>query len=302
MNSVRCAVNVLSEGKQVAVISALCEGVSIRATARLVGVDKDSVMALGVKVGNGCAALHGSLMRGLRVSRLELDEVWSYIRKKRRNVTEDDPEEYGDMYVFLGMDGTGKAIISWLVGKRNGRNAKQFVDDLRSRVVGEPEICTDGFPAYRAAINLAFENADYGIVDKQMVVVAGGPDDDHYYAREVLVKVDRQAISGSPRHISTSYIERANLTLRMSQRRFTRQSSGFSKKFENHCAAVSLFVMNYNFCRIHEALRITPAMQLNATDRVWSVSELIQAALSGKVQERVSRYKTHLRVIDGGKE
>ncbi len=293
--------NVLPAEKQAAVVAALCEGVSVRATSRLHDVHKNTILRLGLKVGQGCTALHGKLFKNLQVNRIELDEVWSFVKKKRRNVTAEDPDDYGDQYIFIAMDSTGKAILSWLVGKRTARNTMRFVDDLRDRVVGEPEISTDGFPAYQRAIDLAFENSAHGIVDKQVVVIAGGPDSDNYYARETLVKVERTTVKGTPNHISTSYIERQNLTLRQSQRRMGRMSSGFSKKFENHCAAVSLYVLHYNLCRVHETLRITPAMQLGVTDHIWSVSELIAAALSGEIQNRVEREKARFRVIQGGR-
>jgi IS1 family transposase len=259
-------------------------------------------MRLGLRVGQGCAVLHGLIMTNLRVSRVELDEVWSFVKKKRRNMTEDDPDTVGDQYIFIAMDGTGKAILSWLVGKRNGRNTQKFIDDLRVRVLGEPEISTDGFPAYMPAIERAFQSCSHGIVDKQIVIVAGGPDSDHYYARETLVAVKRNAARGTPTHISTSFIERQNLTLRMSQRRLTRLSNGFSKKYENHCAAVALYAMHYNFCRIHETLRITPAMHLGVTDHAWSIGELMRTAMTGKVQNRVDQVTGRFRVIDGGKE
>jgi hypothetical protein len=149
----------------------------------------------------------------------------------------------------------------------------------------------------------AFDGAaHHGIVDKQEVVIAKGPDAAKYYAKQVLVKVERTAISGSPQMISTSFIERQNLTLRMSQRRLTRLSNGFSKKYENHCAAIALYVMHYNFCRVHEALRITPAMHLGITDHVWPISELIAAALNGETQMRVLQELRGFRVIQGGKE
>ena len=134
-----------------------------------------------------------------------------------------------------------------------------------------------------------------------MVVIAGGPDSDHYYAKETLVKVERTALRGVPAHISTSFIERQNLSLRMGQRRLTRLSNGFSKKYENHCAAVALYVAHYNFCRVHETLRITPAMQLGITDHIWTISELIKNALSGDVQDRVQHAKHRFRVIEGGR-
>ena len=283
-------------------IAALCEGVSIRATERLTGIHRDTIMRLGVKVGQGCNALHGRLMVNLHVSRCELDEVWSFVKKKRRSVQEDDPETVGDQFIYLAMDSTGKAIISWLVGKRNTRNTISFVADVRHRVLGNPEISTDGYAPYIRAVDEAFEGtASHGIVDKQEVIIAKGPDADKYYAKQVLVKVERTAISGDPRAISTSFIERQNLTLRMSQRRLTRLSNGFSKKYENHCAAIALYVTHYNFCRVHEALRITPAMQLGITDHVWSVSEMVHSALTGEIQDKVRQVLSAFQVIQGGK-
>ena len=292
----------LSNDQQSAVIAALCEGVSIRATERLTGIHRDTIMRLGVKVGQGCNALHGKLMVNLHVSRVELDEVWSFVKKKRRSVQESDPDTVGDQFIYLAMDSSSKAILSWLVGKRSTRNTINFVRDVRYRVLGNPEISTDGYTPYIRAVDEAFDGSGvHGIVDKQEVIIAKGPDADRYYAKQVLMKVERTAISGDPRHISTSYIERQNLTLRMSQRRMTRLSNGFSKKYENHCAAVALYSAHYNFCRVHEALRITPAMQLGLVDHVWSVSELINAAMAGEMQSRVREELARFRVIPGGK-
>jgi IS1 family transposase len=292
----------LSEDQQSAVIAAICEGVSIRATERLTGIHRDTIMRLGVKVGQGCNALHGKLMVSLHCSRVELDEVWSFVKKKRRNIREDDPDTVGDQFVFLAMDSTSKAIISWFVGKRSTRNTIDFVRDVRHRVLGNPEISTDGYAPYVRAVDEAFNGSGiHGIVDKQEVIIAQGPDADRYYAKQVLMKVERTAISGDPRHISTSYIERQNLTLRMSQRRMTRLSNGFSKKYENHCAAIALYAFHYNFCRVHEALRMTPAMQLGLTDHVWKVSELANAAVTGEIQDRVKSELGGWRVIQGGK-
>jgi IS1 family transposase len=258
-------------------------------------------MRLGAKVGEGCAVLHGRLMANLHVSRIEMDEVWSFVKKKKRNVRADDPDTVGDQFIYLAMDSTGKAILSWVVGKRSMRNTITLAQDVRRRVLGNPEISTDGYAPYIRAVDEAFDGqASHGIVDKQEVIIAQGPDAEKYYAKQVLMKVERTAISGSPAHISTSYIERQNLTLRMSQRRLTRLSNGFSKKYENHCAAVALYAAHYNFCRVHEALRITPAMQLGVTDHVWTITELVTAALTGEIQERVSREHRVFRVIQGG--
>jgi hypothetical protein len=169
-------------------------------------------------------------------------------------------------------------------------------------VLGRPEISTDGYPPYLKAVDLAFDGeASHGIVDKQTIFLARDGDSDRYYAREQLVAVKRTAVRGDPRHISTSYIERQNLTLRMSQRRLTRLSNGFSKKYENHCAAIALYATHYNFCRVHETLRITPAMHLGITDHVWTMSELLDAALSKGAQMQVKKTLGQLRIIPGGK-
>jgi len=296
-------VNILASDKQSAVIAALCEGLSLRSVSRLLDVHRDTAMRLGVKVGQGCTAIHGKLMVNLRVSRIELDEVWSFVKKKRRNVTETDPDTVGEQYIYLAMDGTGKAIISWLVGKRNYRSSQRLVDDVQFRVLGTPEVSTDGYGPYLKAVDLAFlGKAPHGVVDKQTVIVAKGPDaGGDYYAKETLVAVKRTAVNGTPSHISTSFIERQNLTLRQSQRRLTRLSNGFSKKYENHCAAIALYATHYNFCRVHETLRITPAMQLGITDHVWTISELVHAALSDGAQMQVKRARGAFRVIEGGK-
>jgi IS1 family transposase len=291
----------LSLDQQSAAIAALCEGVSIRSTERLTGIHRDSIMRLGVKVGQGCTAVHGKLMVDLHVARIELDEVWSFVKKKRRNVSETDPDTVGDQFIYLAMDSTGKAILSWLVGKRSARNTMRFVEDLRHRVLGVPTFNTDGYQPYQRAVDVIFDPSPHGIVDKQTVMIATGPDSPKYYSRETLVKVERLPVKGAPSHISTSFIERQNLTLRMGQRRLTRLSNGFSKKYENHCAAIALYATHYNFCRVHETLRITPAMQLGVTDHIWSVGEMITAALSGEIQERVERAKERFRVIQGGR-
>lgn len=293
--------NVLSREKQAAVIAALCEGVSLRTVSRLHDVHRDTAMRLSVAVGQGCTAIHGKLMVNLQVSRMELDEVWSFVKKKRKLVEANDPDTVGDQYIFLAMDSTSKAILSWLIGKRNYRNAQRFVDDVRFRVLGRPEISTDGYAPYLKAVDLAFDGeASHGIVDKKTIFLAGDGDSDRYYVKEQLVAVKRTTVSGEPRQISTSYIERQNLTLRMSQRRLTRMSNGFSKKYENHCAAVALYATHYNFCRVHETLRVTPAMHLGITDHVWAISELIDAALSKGAQMRVKKAQSQFRVIEGG--
>ena len=164
-------VNILLREKQVKAIAALCEGVSIRATERLTGVNRGTILSLGVRVGDGCAVLHDAMMRGLHVSRIELDEAWSFVAKKQRHLKPNDPDDFGDQYAFLALAGAGKAIISWRVGKRNGENCRAFLADLRARVLGAPEISSDGFPAYPDAVERAFGiECTFGTIEKHYAV------------------------------------------------------------------------------------------------------------------------------------
>jgi IS1 family transposase len=260
-------------------------------------------MRLAVKIGEGCSKLHGGMMRDLQVGRIELDEIWSYVGKKQRKIVEGDSDMVGDQYTFIALAGSAKAIITYRTGKRTRINTEVFCDDLRARVVGQPEISADGFQPYPWAVALAFgENANFGVIEKHYAV-NGTPEASRRYSPGKVVGVSKNAVFGKPAHISTSYVERQNLTLRMSQRRFTRLTNGFSKTYLNHCAAVALYVMHYNFCRVHEALRVTPAMQLGVTDHVWTISELVEKALTGLVTEKPQGRKIGaFRVIDGGRE
>ncbi|HEX3431566.1 MAG TPA: IS1 family transposase [Rhizomicrobium sp.] len=276
--------NVLPREKQIAVIAALCEGVSIRATERLTGVNRETVMNLGARVGMGCAKVHNRLMRDLNVARLEFDEIWQFVGKKRKAVRPGDPATVGDQYTFVALGGSSKAIVSYYTGKRTHDAALAFARDVRARVIGAPEISTDGLNAYPYAIEEAFQtDCHHGVVVKEFAAMHTGTDAHHRYSPGEVVSVEYRKVAGDPRQISTSFIERQNLTIRMQQRRFTRLTNAFSKKYEHHIAAFALYAAWYNFCRVHEALRITPAMQLGVTDHVWSIGELIDAALTGEV-------------------
>jgi IS1 family transposase len=280
--------NNLPFDRQVEIIAALTEGVSIRATERLTGVHRDTIMRLGVRVGFGCADVHDGLMHGLQVPRIELDEAWSFVGKKQKAVTREDSPEKGDQYVFIALAGAAKAIISYRVGKRTAENTRAFVMDVRQRVLGAPEISSDGFNAYPNAVELAFGiDCDFGTVEKHYSAPQAVEASRRYSPAEV-VSITTRAVVGRPKAISTSYVERQNLSLRMAQRRFTRLTNAFSKKLENHCAAVALYAAHYNFCRVHEALRITPAMQLGVTDHVWSIGELVHVALTGEFAWRAA--------------
>ena len=291
--------NVLPRDKQIAAISALTEGVSIRATERLTGIHRDTVMRLGVRVGEGCEALHDAIMRGLEVSRLEFDELWSFVGKKQKRSGDD--RETGDQYTFIGLDANRKAIVSYRTGKRDGGTTQEFVDDLSARIISRPVINTDGFLHYAPAIENAFgAECDYGQIVKHYDPKRGAEASRRYAPGDV-VAVSKRVVNGAPMKISTSFVERSNLTVRMQSRRFTRLTNGFSKKLRNHRAAVSLYVAHYNFCRPHETLQgITPAMAIGVTDHIWTIDELIDAADNPEGMAPTGRRHGKFTVIDGG--
>jgi IS1 family transposase len=295
--------NVLSRDQQIQIIAALTEGMSIRATERLTGVHRDTIMRLGVRMGVGCAELHDRQMVGIRAGRIELDELWAFVGKKQKRTTPEDAATKGDAYTFIALASSAKAIISYRTGKRDTGNTADFIFDLRERVLGSPELSSDGFASYQPAIRDAFgADAAYGQIVKTYSVVDLRPAASVRYSPADVVQVERRAVSGDPAHISTSYVERSHLSLRMTNRRFGRLTNAFSKTLTNHAASVSLYVAYYNFCRVHEALRATPAMALGIADRVWSIGDLLDAALSmSKPADGRRLQKPRLRVIDGGK-
>jgi len=275
--------NVLPIEKQVRIIAALSEGVSIRATSRLVDADKDTVMALGVRIGEACARLHADLFRDLNVSLIQLDEIWSYIACKQARKTPNHPDYVGDCYVWIALDATNKAILSYRVGKRSWEDCRQFIWDLRQRVVSRPQITSDGYAPYAPTIKAAFgRDVDYGQLQKIYEEPERAPEASRRYSPSRVVRVEREAVYGSPEEaqISTSFVERENLSMRMQMRRFTRLTNAFSKRPRNHAAAVALYVSHYNLVRWHETIRCTPAMALGITDHIWTIEELIDAALS----------------------
>lgn len=302
--------NILSRDKQIDIIAALCEGVGQRAVARMADVDRKTVARLALQVGKGCAELHDRRLVGLRIARLELDEIWSFVGKKQARVKRHEALSKGDQYVYVALAGTQKAIVSYRIGKRDGANTDDFVQDLRGRVIGSPEISTDGWHPYKLSVRDAFRNSAHGVIVKTVAVVDLRRDAAHRYSPAEVVAVAREAVQGVPAEISTSYVERSNLTLRMESRRFTRLTNGFSKKLECHAAAVGLYVAHYNFCRVHETLtpdakhQTTPAMALGITDHVWSIGDLIDAALAVAPHaptEAAPDRRRQFRVIQGGK-
>ena len=298
--------NVLSRDQQIQIIGCLTEGMSIRAIERLTGIHRDTIMRLGARVGRGCAELHDRMMVGLRVGRLELDELWAYVGKKQRHLKRTDSPEKGDQWTFVALASSTRAIVSYRTGKRDSANTQEFIADLRERVLGSPEISSDGFKPYLPAIRTEFSNSAHGVIEKTFSVThLNMHQSQHRYSPAAVVAVEREAVYGVPAQISTSYVERSHLTLRQSCKRFVRLGTGFSKKLDNHGAAVSLYVAHYNLCRVHEALRTTPGAQLGIADHAWSLGELIDAALATQPIDPVvtaPQRRKRFRVIDGGQK
>jgi IS1 family transposase len=239
-------------------------------------------MRLSVRVGEGCARLHDRLMRDLQVNVIELDEQWDFIGKKQKRVRQGDPDEMGDVWLFVALAATQKAVLSYMVGKRTTENTEALAMDLRARIVNRPQITSDGYAPYIGAVEAAFGwDVDFAMLTKKYVGDSNLPDAAHRYSPGHVAGIDKTVIRGIPdsEKISTSYVERFNLSSRMQMRRCTRLTNAYSKKLENHRAAVALWIAFYNLCRVHETLRCTPAMALGVTDHIWTIGELVHAAL-----------------------
>jgi IS1 family transposase len=270
--------NKLATEKRVAAVTALVEGCSMRATARMTGVARQTLIDLLVELGAACAAYQDRVFRNLRLRRIECDEVWSFIHCKAKNVARAKaaPDAAGDVWTWTAIDAETKLVPSWLVGTRDGGAATEFIRDLASRLAHRVQLTTDGHKAYLSAVEDGFgADVDYA----QLVKIYGHSQEtgDQRYSPAPCTGTIKQPVSGSPDPslISTAYVERQNLTMRMSMRRFTRLTNGFSKKLENHAAAVALHFMHYNFARIHQSLRITPAMAAGVADHAWDVGEIV---------------------------
>lgn len=296
--------NILALEKQVAIISALTEGCSIRAIERLTGVHRDTIMRLGLRVGEACARLHDRTMHSLRVNRIEIDEVWSFVGKRQRRGkggVPREPVDRGDQYLFTALAASQKAIIAYRLGKREFGTAQSFLEDLRARVLGAPEISSDAYGAYEHRVpQVMGARSAYGQVIKHYRMPTVKEAARRYSPGEV-VAVEYKAIQGEPEHISTSYVERSNLTIRMSNKRFARLTNAHSKRLPNHAASVALFVWHYNFCRVHETTKTTPAVALGIADHPWSIGEMVQAALAEIDRPEIGARFGRFTVIDGGR-
>ena len=269
--------NRLSNEDRAKILHLLCEGMSIRAITRLTGASKNTVAKLLIDAGKACAAYHEANVRNVKASRVQVDEIWSFTYAKQKNVAgaKAAPEHAGDTWTWTAIDADSKMIVSYLVGGRDAEYAMWFMDDLASRLATRVQLTSDGHRAYLEAVEGAFGcDVDYAQLVK-MYGNVGAPDNRRYSPAEC-TGIRKRTVEGSPDadHVSTSYVERQNLTMRMHMRRFTRLTNAFSKKVENHAHAVALHMMYYNFVRIHKTLRVTPAMAAGMTDRLWEIADI----------------------------
>lgn len=269
-------VNRLSIERRTQIIGALVEGNSIRSVERMTGTHRDTVMRLGFEVGKGCHKLAHEKMRNLTCQQIQCDEIWSYVRKKQNQLKPGESVRAGDFWTFVALDPETKLVPTYLTGKRTAANAYAFMRDLSERLTNRVQISTDGLQSYIYAVEDAFgANVDFGQVVKFYDAEPIGPG---RYSPPKVSGQEKTVIAGNPdqRHISTSLVERQNLNMRMSMRRMTRLTNGFSKKLDNLKGAVALHFAHYNFVRVHKSLRITPAMAAGVENRLWSLQELVE--------------------------
>jgi len=283
--------NRLSKADRTRIVASLVEGNSIRATCRMTGAAKGTVLKLLADLGMACAAYHDEHVRNVAASRIQCDEIWSFCYGKDRNVSDDKKAEgAGSLWTWTALDADSKLIVSYLCGGRDAGWATAFMKDVASRLSTRVQITTDGHKAYLEAVEGAFGME----VDYAMLIKLYGNDSslDRRYSTGECIGTQTAVLSGSPdpKHISTSYVERLNLTTRMQIRRFTRLTNGFSKKWENHEAAIALHFMHYNFCRVHKTLRVTPAMEAGLAHHVWTIEELV-VILPEPVAKKRGSYK-----------
>ncbi len=266
----------LGTSQRVQIVKCLCEGMSLRSTTRVTGAAKNTVVKLLVELGEACADLHDRMVRGVKAKRIQCDEIWSFIGAKHKNASlEQKAAGWGDAWTWTAIDADTKLCISYLVGGRDTGWATDFAFDIRQRVVGRPQITTDAHKPYLAAIEMAFgANVDYAQLHK--IFGASGEPETRYSPGRI-IGTDMKTVIGKPdyEHVSTSFVERQNLTMRMSMRRFTRLTNAHSKKLENHAAAIALYFAYYNFCRVHSTHRLTPAWEAGITDHIWDIEELV---------------------------
>lgn len=270
--------NKLDAKARAQILQLLCEGMAIRAICRVTGASKNTVAKLLADVGHACAAYHDLHVRNLKSRKIQMDEIWSFVYAKQDHVrgAKAAPRNAGDAWTWTAIDADSKLLVSWLVGSRSTQSALRFVRDVKSRLSNRIQLTSDGHRPYLEAVESVFGNdVDFAMLHK---IYGPDPTGEKRYSPAACIGAQKRKIVGNPKtkDISTSFVERANLTMRMHMRRFTRLTNAFSKKVENHVAAVALHTMYYNFVRIHQTLKVTPAMAAGVTDRLWEISDIVK--------------------------
>ena len=271
------AMNRLSPERRAQVISALVEGNSIRATCRMTGTAKGTVLKLLADIGEVCREYQDKHVRNLQTRRVQCDEIWSFCHAKEKNVPAENKGQfgYGDVWTWTAIDADSKLVISWCIGGRDSYTGLAFMQDVARRLAQRVQLTTDGHKAYLSAVERSFgDNIDYAMLQK---LYGSEPEQEVRYSPAICTGVKVEKVQGQPdpKHVSTSYVERQNLTMRMSMRRFTRLTNAFSKKVQNLGHAVALHFPHYNFCRIHQTLGTTPAVAAGVADHEWTVTEIV---------------------------
>ncbi len=284
------SMNRLDTTHRAQIVKCLVEGMSIRSTVRLTGASKNTIAKLLVELGAACTRFMDEAMRNLPCERIQSDEIWSFIGCKQKNVTAEKLERdgvVGDVWTWTAIDADTKLIPSWMIGQRDAITARDFIEDLAGRLRNHVQLTTDGLKVYLSAVHAAFgEEIDYAQLHK---IYGETNDGQKRYSPAVCIGCEKRHVTGNPDpdHISTSYVERSNLSMRMSMRRFTRLTNAFSKKLENHAASVAIYFMWYNFGRVHQTLKTTPAVKAGVANHVWNVEEMI--ALLEAVEPKSTR-------------
>ena len=269
--------NILDTSRRAAIVRCLVEGNSIRSTVRITGASKNTIAKLLVELGHACAEYQDRTFCGIVSERIQCDEIWSFVSCKEKNLPQEERGQFGrgDVWTWTALDSDTKLMVSWLVGQRNPECAAEFMNDLAARLVKRVQLTTDGLKCYLTAVKGAFDNdIDYAMLIK---VYGNEPEGQKRYSPAKYISADHKPITGEPddMFISTSHVERQNLTMRMGMRRFTRLTNAFSKKTENHACAIALHFMYYNFARVHQTLKTTPAIAAGVADHAWTIEEII---------------------------